>query len=111
MEEKGDLHIEFHSEEGLLEENHRDEVRRRLRKLAKGHTDITGAAVAVEVIAQGENPFLYRVRVVAYVRPDPLSAEEKSGTVRGALKGALTALERQVRERRDKLGRPWEKPS
>jgi ribosome-associated translation inhibitor RaiA len=111
MEEQNDFEIEFYSEIDPLEEGIIEEADRRLRKLATGNTDITGASLAVEVAAQAENPFLYRVRVVVYTRPENVSAEEQSDTVRGALKGALSALERQVRERRDKLGKPWERPS
>jgi len=56
-------------------------------------------------------PHTFQARVVAYMRPSNLAATEKADTPEGALKGALGALERQVRERRDELGKRWQRPS
>jgi hypothetical protein len=47
---------------------------------------------------------------VVYVRPDNVAAVEKGGKAEEALKGALDAVERQVREYRNKLSEPWKQP-
>ena len=47
---------------------------------------------------------------MVYGRPDHTAATEKGDNPTIALKGALSALERQVRNRREKLGRPWQQP-
>lgn len=102
--------IEFQSEgvpdDGFL----REEAERRLQSLADEEDDIAGASVAVERMEHETTPHLFRARVVVFVRPENLAATEKADSARGALKGALSAIERQVRSKREKLGRPWERP-
>jgi hypothetical protein len=46
--------------------------------------------------------------VVAYIRPENIVAVEKAGALDAALKGALAALERQVRRRREKFQTQWQ---
>ena len=102
--------IQFQSE-GLPDDGYlREEAERRLRALADEADDIAGASVVVERMEHETTPHRFRARVVAFVRPENMAATEKSDSARGALKGALTALERQVRSKREKLGRPWERP-
>ena len=104
--------FEFYSDKSLVVGGLRAEAERRLRALAEGQTDLIGASVAVEEQAKGEDrPHLYRARVVAYARPDNIVAVEKDGTIEAALRGAIDAVERQIRERREKLRKPWEQPS
>lgn len=106
------LDLAFRSEvPNLTEDDLRDAAEGRLRKLAQGHTDMIGASVAVEVLGSGQTPHRFQARVVAYIRPSNIAATEKGDSPQAALKGALDALERQVRARRDDLGRPWERPS
>jgi ribosome-associated translation inhibitor RaiA len=69
-----------------------------------------GASVALEELTQEETPHVFEARVVAYIKPDNIAAIEKSDSALGALKGALSAVERQVREFRNKLGEPWKRP-
>jgi hypothetical protein len=64
----------------------------------------------MEELTGGTTPHRYEVRVVAYMRPEHVVAVEKQETVEGALKGALNAVERQVRELRDKLRERWKQP-
>lgn len=103
-----DFTFEFRNEIQQLpaaaEDKMRQEAESRLQKLGQGHQDIIGAAVSLESIAetQGE-PYLYQARVVAYVRPENLAAVSKDDDPAGALKSALTAVERQVRKRRERL--------
>lgn len=82
------------------------EADRRLRDLADGHSDLIGSAVTIRHPAAA----LYEATVVVYGRPEHLSATEKDSDPAIALKGALKAIERQVRQRRDKLRKTWEQP-
>lgn len=81
-----------------------------LRALAKGHDDLTGAAINIREPAKGEKGYLFEATVVVYARPQHVSATEKNEDVQIALKGALDAVERQIRDRRAKLRRRWERP-
>lgn len=94
-----------------LEERLRTEAETRLRKLQKGHSDLIGAAVSLEQPVKAETNFLYRARVVAYVRPDNVAAVAKEADPLVALKQALSGVERQVRERRDKLRQRSRQPN
>ncbi len=105
-----DFDYEFYSEIPHVKEEYSAKVERELRELAKGHHDLIGASVAVEELAQRESPFLYRARVVVFIRPENLAATENAETVDAALKGALNAITRQVRAHREKLRTPWKQP-
>jgi ribosome-associated translation inhibitor RaiA len=105
-----ELPIEFDIVTPGLPDQMKQEVENRLQSLAKGHTDLIGASVTLDQPVHRETGFLYQARIVVYMRPENLYASEKLETGEGALKGALDAIERQVRERRDKLGEPWKRP-
>lgn len=79
------------------------EAETRLRKLQKGHTDLIGAAVSIEQPAKAQTDFVYRARVVVYIRPENVAAAAQAAEPLAALKQALSGVERQVRERREKL--------
>jgi ribosome-associated translation inhibitor RaiA len=102
--------IEFHSETDGFTSSLREKTSKRLRELGEDHSDIVGAAVTVNDIAKGDEPFRFQFKVVAYIRPNRLVASEKADNVRTAMKGAMSALERQVRERRRKLKESWKRP-
>jgi ribosome-associated translation inhibitor RaiA len=112
---ENEFEIEFFNELenlGQLEEKLMDEAETRLRKLAKGNKDITGAAVSLESLDKGaETHYIVRARVVAYVRPENIVGVEKGENPLSALKNALSAVERQVREKRNKLRETWKRPS
>lgn len=79
-------------------------IEEHLNKLAEGHSDLTGAAVTLEKPAQGrETDYIVEASVVVYTRPNNISATEKNSNAELALKGALDAIERQVREKRTKM--------
>jgi ribosome-associated translation inhibitor RaiA len=105
-----DLPIEFNVEVPVLPEKYRQEINQTLWDLASDHQDMTGASITLSQPAHGETPYLYRASIVVYMRPDNVYADEKSDTLEGAIKGASDSIERQVRERRDKLGEPWKRP-
>jgi ribosome-associated translation inhibitor RaiA len=107
-----DFTIEFTSDvldEGM-EAELLEEADSRLRKLADGHKDMIGAAITIWRAAHGETPHLYEAKVVVYIRPENIAGTEKEDNPTAALKGALKAVERQVREKRAKLSRRWEQP-
>jgi ribosome-associated translation inhibitor RaiA len=108
-----DFTIEFNSDvtEGSTEAELFTEADERLRDLAAGHDDLTGAAVTLRTPAHGEAPPVYEATVVVYARPENIAATEKTPDLNAALKGALDAVERQVREKRDKLRERWERPA
>lgn len=86
------------------------EADRRLRELAGEHDDLTGAAINVRQPAQAATPFIYEVTVVVYARPQQIAATTKDSDPIIALKNSLSAIERQVREKREKLRERWEQP-
>lgn len=108
-----DFSFEFRNEVPLPENvkaKLRSEAEGQIRSLAEGHTDVIGASVATEELTGSTTPHRYEVRVVVYMRPEHVAAVEKQETVEGALNGALSAVERQVREARNKLREPWKQP-
>jgi ribosome-associated translation inhibitor RaiA len=102
--------FEFHSKIEPLDPTLKAEAESRLRDLTKGHTDIVGASVGIDEVTGSETPHRYEARVVVYMRPDNVVAVEKDATARGALKEALSAVERQVRKLRERLRETWRQP-
>lgn len=106
-EEFTDFPIEMHVSPALGDDAEKKlyvEVEDSLRKLAKNHTDITGAMINIQQpAADRETAYIYQAKVVIYARPSTIAATEKDGDVAAALRGALQAAERQVREKRERL--------
>jgi ribosomal subunit interface protein len=88
----------------------REMVLQQLDRLAKGHTDFVDASIAVEVESKSETLHAFRARIVLHVRPNRIVGQETAEEPVVALRGALDAVERQLREKRAELGRPWEGP-
>jgi ribosome-associated translation inhibitor RaiA len=87
------------------------EAEDRLRELASGHNDLIGAAINVrQPSKQTETSFIYEVTVVVYARPEHIAATKKGADPMTVLNEALSALERQVREKRDKFREHWKQP-
>jgi ribosome-associated translation inhibitor RaiA len=86
------------------------EAEDRLGKLAGKHRDIIGAAVVVTELSNDNTPHSYRARVVVYMRPENVVAAKEKDNPGQALKEALSAVERQVREQREKLRERWKQP-
>jgi len=105
-----DFDFEFFSEIEGLDVDLIAEAEKRLREMASGHDDMIGASVAMEELTGEETSRLYQARVVAYIRPENIAAVEKNTTPEGTLRGALDALERQVREKRERLRERWQQP-
>jgi ribosome-associated translation inhibitor RaiA len=104
-----DFYVDYDSEVPDFTDNLKAEVEERLRKLASEDTDIVGAAVAVTAPGKGVEPFFFQARVVVYGRPENIAAVKQDDTVQVALRETLSAIERQVREKREKLGEPWKR--
>jgi len=104
------FNFEFTSVVPFPDDDLRIEARQELVTLTKGHTDITGAAVAIEEMTDSKDPNRYRARIVVYMRPSEVVATEKAPSAEDALRAALDAVERQVREQRDKLREHWKQP-
>jgi ribosome-associated translation inhibitor RaiA len=105
-----EFEFEFTSEIPDPDDALRLEAEERLYALTEGHNDITGASVTMEEVTGQKTPHRYEARIVVYKRPNNVAATEKSDTAEGALKGALTAAERQVRELRNKMRETWKQP-
>lgn len=108
-----ELDFEFYSEDlpnPELEDDLWAEAWNRVQELARGHDDMIGASVAVERVEHRETAHVYRARLVGYIKPDNIVTVEKADSPMAALQQALDALERQVRQRREKRGEPWKKP-
>lgn len=107
-----DFTLEFNSQDlnDPLEAEMFAEADSRLRKLAAGQNDMTGAAINVRRPAKAETSYIYEVTTVVYARPNQIAATEKDSDPITALKGSLKAVERQVREKRKKLRDRWEQP-
>ena len=112
MMDELDFTIEFNSdfEDESFEAELMSQAESRLRELATGHDDLTAAAITIRQPAKGETAPLHEATVVAYVRPERIVGKEKQESPSGALKGALDAVERQLRQKREKLRERWEQP-
>lgn len=107
-----DFTLELNSE-GLSQEAERAlfvQADNRLRSLAEGHTDLIGAAVSLKQPANKEGPPIFEATVVTYIRPTNIAATEKADNPSIALKGALDGVERQIRKKRERLKKHWERP-
>ncbi|MEZ4616076.1 MAG: hypothetical protein R2867_11325 [Caldilineaceae bacterium] len=105
---KLDFTFEFHNEAkniGTAQEYELyTEAQLHLRQLAENHHDLTGAAVSLEPIGGGpETPNLYQCRIVVYARPENMAAVSKADRPSTALKQTMAAIERQIREKRERL--------
>jgi ribosome-associated translation inhibitor RaiA len=103
--------FQFHSEDLPEDTPLRQEAENRLGKWGDRDEDIVGASVAIEELTHEHTSHFWQARVTVFMQPSNLAAVEKADTAEGALKGALDAMERQIRKRRDELRKPWQRPS
>ena len=102
--------VELNNETRYPDAPFRREAVHRMQGLSQTHHDMTGAAVALEELTGDETPHVYQARVVLYMRPKDVIAVHKEPEPMMALKSALDAVERQVREQREKLRETWAQP-
>lgn len=98
-----DFYIDYNIEVSDVGDAFKRETEQRLRELASDHSDIIGAAVALERAADTQTYDLYRVRIVVYKRPQDIVVTKQDEDPMVTLKDALDALEAQVRSSREKL--------
>jgi ribosome-associated translation inhibitor RaiA len=98
-----DFYVDFNIEVSDVGDEFNRETEKRLRELASSDSDIIGAAVALEKIADTQTYDVYRVRIVVYKRPQDLAVTKQDSDPMVALRDALDTLEEQVRESREKL--------
>ena len=98
--------IEYAVEDATLTEGMKAKVVDRIRRLAGGHKDIAGVAVAIENVKGTKRNASYRCRLVLYIKPANIVAIHKADTEKAALMGVLEAAERQVRQQRERM---WER--
>jgi ribosome-associated translation inhibitor RaiA len=98
-----DFYIDYNIEVAGVDQVFRRETEQRLRELAADHTDMVGAAVALEKTVNTQSYDLYRVRILIYMRPQDLVVTKEAEEPMLTLREVLDTLERQVRESREKL--------
>ena len=101
METTG-ITVEYHDETVELTDALKAKVEQRLEKLARRHRDITGASMAVHTVSGSHRHQEYKVRLVLYHKPDNIAAIREADSVANALLETLDAVERQVREHRER---------
>jgi ribosome-associated translation inhibitor RaiA len=98
-----EFYIDYNIEVPAIGEGFKRETEQRLQELASAHSDVVGAAVALEKVVDTTTYDVYRVRIVIYKRPTDIAVDKKDPDPLVALRDALDALEEQVRESREKL--------
>ncbi len=102
MVTRTDIGIEFHTETEEFTDLLRNKVENRLQRLAGGHRGISGASVAVNPVGGTNRHTEYRVRIVIYHKLGNVAAVRVADTVSHPVLEALDAVERQVREQRER---------
>lgn len=98
-----DFYVDYNIEVSSVGDEFKRETERRLEELALSHSDMVGAAVALEKTADTQTYDLYRVRIVVYKRPQDIVVTKQDAHPMIALRDALDTLEEQVRTSREKL--------
>ena len=98
-----DFYIDYNIEVSDVGDEFKRETEQRLRELASDHSDIVGAAVALEKTADTQTYDVYRVRIVVYKRPQDIAVAKQDSAPMVAVRDALDTLEEQVRTSREKL--------
>ena len=97
-----DFPIEFYNETGAQSDELEIEAEDRIRRLAKGHTDIVGAMVKLTQPSQNRDN-AYEATVTLYMRPEYIAASQQGAVPISTLKQALDQVERQARAQRERL--------
>ena len=101
-----DFYIDYNIEVAEAGEGFKRETEQRLGELSSTHSDMIGAAVALEKVADTQTYDVYRVRIVVYKRPKDIVVTKQDADPMLALRQTLDTLEEQIRESRDKLAQP-----
>jgi ribosome-associated translation inhibitor RaiA len=98
-----DFYVDYNIEVPEVGDEFKREAEQRLRELASTHSDMIGAAVALEKVADTQTFDVHRVRIVVYKRPQDIVVTKQDPDPMVTLREALDTLEEQVRESREKL--------
>lgn len=98
-----DFYIDYNVEVADVGDDFKRETEQRLRELASPHSDLIGAAVALEKVADTQTYDVYRVRILLYIRPQDIVVTDEDSDPMVALREALHTVEEQVRTAREKL--------
>jgi ribosome-associated translation inhibitor RaiA len=98
-----DFYIDYNIEVSDVSDKFKQEIEQQLRTLASSHSDMVGAAVALEKVADTQTYDVYRVRILIYKRPQDIVVTKQDADPMIALRDALDSLEKQVRGTREKL--------
>jgi ribosome-associated translation inhibitor RaiA len=98
-----DFYIDYNIEVSDVSSEFKRETEQRLRELASTDTDIIGAAVSLEKVADTQTYDVHRVRILLYKRPQDIVVKKQDANPLVVLRDALDALEEEVRESREKL--------
>jgi ribosome-associated translation inhibitor RaiA len=98
-----DFYIDYNIEVSDIGDEFSRETEQRLRELSSSHSDIIGAAVALEKTVDTQTYDVYRVRIVLYKRPQDLVVTKEDSDPMVTLREALHTIEDQVRTSREKL--------
>ncbi|HSL47045.1 MAG TPA: HPF/RaiA family ribosome-associated protein [Anaerolineales bacterium] len=98
-----DFYVDYNIEVSDVSDGFKRETEQRLRELAADHTDMIGAAVALEKTVDTQTYDLYRVRIVLYKRPQDIVVTNEDSDPMVSLREVLDILETQVRASREKL--------
>lgn len=98
-----DFYIDYNIEVSHISDKFQRETEQRLRELTRDHSDLIGAAVALEKVADTQTYDLYRARILLYKRPQDIVVSKQDSDPMVALRDALDAIEEEVRESREKL--------
>lgn len=92
--------IEFHLDNLKISEHLASKVRHRIDTWSRGHHDISSAYVSLRQLSGKKTVHQYEAKIVLYHRPANLVAAHKSSAIPEAMAGAVSAIERQLREHR-----------
>lgn len=102
--------VEYHFDDVHVPRIVLQRIHRRVDKWLKGHTDITGASIAVREESGANTAHTFKARVVLYHRPENIAATASREQAGEAVLTAMDAAERQLRETRDMLRERWKRP-
>ncbi len=98
-----DFYVDYNIEVSDAPGGFKRETEQRLGELATDHTDMIGAAVALEKTVDTRSYDVYRVRIVVYKRPNNIAIAKENSDPMLALRDVLDTLEGQIRDSREKL--------
>jgi len=95
--------IEYYADSAHLQQRDKDTIEARIYKLARGYRDIAGASVAIECVSGANKRAEYKARLVVYCKPANVVSSRTHDSVQTAVSDALEAVERQIREQRERM--------